>query len=584
MEFKAARGGLPKDLWETVSAFANTNGGWLLLGVADDGDIVGVRDAEGQLKQLWDLMRSTQKISGPVCAAEDTSLVPLGGKHVIVVRVPAAPRKARPVYINGNPYTGTFVRRASADYRCTKPEVDRMMRDASEVAADGTVLNGWELDVLDSEAVARYRRRFQTQNPSSVLNGYDDKGFLSAIDAYGASRDSGARGVRVAGLLLLGKPEAIREWRGRHMIDFREVANDLDEHNRWLDRVVWEGNLLGAFESIYPRLVEGLAKPFRLDGAARVDASPAEVALREAFVNLLIHADYSETPSSLIIKSPQGFLFRNPGSSRVSELDLLNGDRSDPRNPTLVGMFRRIGLAEEAGSGIPSILSSWKSLGFRLPEIDSGTERYEFSLRLRHAHLVSDEDRDWLNGLGGPWSESEQVALVLAKQEGEIDNQMLRRRTGQHSADVTKVLVSLRDRQLLEMIGDRRTARYRLSPAVRPGGLRGTQLSLSDLSDLDDLPVTIDESPQDLDHLRPELERIAEPLRSRSHVRAKLRDEVIVELCTQLPLSIKELAELTRRSEPSLRAPIRELVREGRLRFLHPASPKHPAQRYMGIE
>lgn len=155
-----------------------------------------------------------------------------------------------------------------------------------------------------------------------------------------------------------------------------------------------------------------------------------QVAVREALVNLLVHADYAETQASLVTRAPEGYLFRNPGSSRVPEEDLLSGDRSDPRNPTLVAMFRHVGLADEGGTGIPKILQAWQRLNLRPPAIDSGTERYEFTLRLRYAHLLSDEDRDWLQALGGRWAEAEQLALLLARDEGEVDNLRLRRRSG----------------------------------------------------------------------------------------------------------------------------------------------------------
>ena len=66
-----------------------------------------------------------------------------------------------------------------------------------------------------------------------------------------------------------------------------------------------------------------------------MDETPAHVALREALANLLVHADYAEPQASLVTRSANGYFFRNPGSSRVPESDLLTGDRSDPRNPLL---------------------------------------------------------------------------------------------------------------------------------------------------------------------------------------------------------------------------------------------------------
>src|SRR5205085_4399501 len=141
-------------------------------------------------------------------------------------------------------------------------------------------------------------------------------------------------------LLMFGTNEAIREWRVRHLIDYRLILNESDPDNRWDDRIVWEGNLFGAFESIYPRLIEGLASSFRLQGVFRVDEGSIQVVLRESLVNLLVHADYSVTEASLIIRSPSAFSLRNPGSSRVPESVLFHGHHSDPRNPDIVRMFR----------------------------------------------------------------------------------------------------------------------------------------------------------------------------------------------------------------------------------------------------
>ncbi|MCL4370954.1 MAG: ATP-binding protein [Chloroflexi bacterium] len=245
LELKSARGGLPKNLWTTVSAFANTSGGWIILGVDEhEGSLVvtGLVNAQAMLKNIHDLLRNPKKISHPTCGANDVSIENLGDKQVIVVRVPAAPRKDRPVYIDGNPYEGTYVRRHSGDYHCTKPEVDRMMRDASDVAADSAVLKGFGWDDIDYDSLARYRRRFQTRDPGSPWSGYDDRRFLQAIGCHRRDRDTGDEGLTVAGLLMLGTAEALREWRTRHLIDYRLVSGNEESDARWEDRVLWEAN------------------------------------------------------------------------------------------------------------------------------------------------------------------------------------------------------------------------------------------------------------------------------------------------------------------------------------------------------
>lgn len=588
LEFKRAHGGLPRSLWETVSAFANTAGGWIILGVDDSKsppEVAGVPNASDQLKNFYDSLRNPNKINHPVCGAADASIESIGSRQIILIRVPAAPRKHRPIYINSNPYTGTFVRGFTGDHRCTKPEVDRMMREASDVAADSSVLRHFTLNDLDPNALAKYRRMHQTYNPTSPWNTYDDQHFLQAIGGYGRDRESGTEGVTVAGLLCFGTREAIREWRGRHLIDYR-VGSDLSSvDRRWEDRVVWEGNLFDAFQLIYPKLVAELPVPFRLSGARREGEGPLQVALREALVNLLVHADYAETQPSVLIRSPEGYSFRNPGSSRVPEIDLftLSGDRSDPRNPVLVSMFRYIGWAEEAGTGIARIIAAWRELGLQFPKIDAGTDRYEFSLILRYVHLLSAEDRDWLLRVGEGWSEAEQLALVYARHDGQIDNATLRRLAGLHPADATAILGGLRDKQFLEMVGSGRGAAYRLGPAtaaaVASSGSREPGIAVSDLS-IKDSESSIEDNQPSLTNVQDKLELIAQPAREKRRLTSADRDALILELCHITPLSITEVATLLSRGKPLVREAVRSLVASGQLQYLYPEQPRHPGQKY----
>jgi len=371
VEFKRGKGGLPDEIWPTASAFANTNGGWIIVGIreTEEGiEVEGASKPKHRLQEVNSLFRNHQKISHPVCGSSDVSIMELKGEPLLVMRIRAVSRRQRPVYINGNPYAGTYVRRHEGDYTCNKAEVDRMMREASDVTADSAILEHFDASDIDEGALSRYRQRFQNQNLAHAWNEYDDARFLRAIEAYDKQRETGKEGLTVAGLLLLGKREAIRDWRPRHLIDYRLLPEE-GARERWDDRITWDGNLLGAFEEIYPKLVDNSATPFRLnEGGSRSGESPTQVATREALVNLLVHTDYAESQAAVIFHHGEGYFFRNPGNSRVSKSDLLSGDRSEPRNPILVTMFRLVGLAEEAGTGIPSIFQAWRELGYQYPK------------------------------------------------------------------------------------------------------------------------------------------------------------------------------------------------------------------------
>jgi ATP-dependent DNA helicase RecG len=602
LEVKAARGGLPNTIWPTISAFANAGGGWLVLGVAErDGRLVveGVTNPEIIAQQLADQMRNPQKISHPVSRGTDLRIEQIGSARVVVLRVPPAPRRVRPVYVDRNPFDGTYIRGHAGDHRCTRPEVERMMREAADLAADQVILDGYGWDDLDRTSFAGYRRRFQTLHPESPHNALDDPSFLAVIGGFRRDHETGRSGITVAGLLIFGTEAAIRSWRGRHLIDFRLVPGDPFERVQptWTDRLPWEGNLLDAFDRIYKRLVDGLPIPFMLVDGIRVEMGPQHVAVREALVNLLVHADYRERDASLVIRSDRGFLLRNPGNSRVPYLDPAAGDRSDPRNPELVRMFRLIGLAEEAGSGVARIVQAWRSVGHEQPYFDLGAERYEFTVRLRYADFITDDDRAWLDAIGGPWQEGEQLALVTARHRGEIDNASLRGMTGQHPADVTRILGGLRDARLLQLIGTGRGARYQLDPsalAVDPtqstADVRSHTTGLPPSTAGSDRPSTAgDDVPEAAnsdgtvvdDPLWETLTEIARPVASVDYVEAFLRDDVIVQLCRVRPLAILELMWLLHRNKAYLRTVLKALVDAGRLAYLYPDRPRHPQQRYV---
>lgn len=596
VEFKVAERNLPSSLWETVSAFANTYGGRIVLGVDDSGDapvIIGVRNADRLIDHFYTSMRNPQKISCAICEPSDVMVHDIGDKIIIVLHVREATRRERPVFINDSPYHGTYVRGLTGDHHCTRQEVNRMMREADEDSVDSTILLGFGQGDLAGDTIARYRRRYQNLNLNSPYNDLDTIDFLRAIGAYRRDRISDTEGVTLAGLLMFGRSEAIRDRRPGHLIDYRKVVPESDL-GRWVDRVVSEGNLLDAFDAIYPRLISDLEVPFRVHGAIRIDESPLHTGLREALVNLLVHADYAEPDSSVILRMSDGCLLRNPGNSRVPISELRSGIvPSRPRNPILFRMFRYVGLAEEAGTGLASIFQTWRDRGLLPPYIDPRSERYEFTLLLPYIDFMPDEERGWLERLGGGFSYEDQLALIYAKREQTVDNEKLRGLTGLHPADATKVLTSLRDRTLLEMQGTGRSTRYALSAQALDqlgvGISESGQLSLLDLvgAEVSEASLgtkrtysrSMDVSLGSSVDIR--LEEIGAPARVIARLSQGEADRIFLELVAASPLSARELARYMGRSTKWVWGVARRLRARQQISLLYPENPSHPGQKYM---
>lgn len=135
IEAKKATGGLPKSIWETYSAFANTLGGVILLGVEEYPDKslhpVDLSDTDWMLSDLHEGLSDPAVVSANILSEEDIQVQTVEDKRIIVITVPRASRSQKPVYIGGDPYTGSYLRNGEGDYRCTPEEVQAMLRGAS---------------------------------------------------------------------------------------------------------------------------------------------------------------------------------------------------------------------------------------------------------------------------------------------------------------------------------------------------------------------------------------------------------------------------------------------------------------------
>lgn len=374
IEAKKARGGLPHSIWETYSAFANTLGGVILLGVVEDDnkqlEAVGVPDPDQLVKDFWKIVNNVSKVSVNILSTSDVSVESVDGKSIVVINVPRAQRADRPVYLLDNPLRESYRRNGEGDYRCTQEEVRAMLRDAAMRTQDMIVLENMDIEALNRESLHSYRTRMQACRPGHVWEGNADQEFLYKIGAVGRDRQ-GTLHPTGAGLLMFGNEYEIVKEFPNYFLDYREK---MDLQVRWTDRFVsssgdWSGNLYDFYFRVYNRLALDIRTPFQMKNGSRVDDTPIHEALREVLANCLINADYYGRQGIVIEKTPESFSFSNPGGFRVDVEAAISGGISDPRNAVLIKMFNLINIGERAGSGIPNIFRIWNKEGWPAPVI-----------------------------------------------------------------------------------------------------------------------------------------------------------------------------------------------------------------------
>lgn len=610
------KGALPEDFWPTYSAFANTEGGIVVLGVREKQEqfiVEGLVNVAKVRKELFDALNNRQKVSVNLLNDAQVREIQLENRTVMVVEIPRAARKQRPVHLTTNPFVGhTYRRLNDGDRALPDDEVKRMLAEQVEDSRDDRILRGYDLEDIDDGTFRAYRQIFANREPGHPWNALEDREFLRLIGGWRKDRETGESGLTVAGLLMFGRFTAIQEELPNYMLDYQERPEARTE-KRWIDRVTldgkWSGNLFDFYRKVYLKLTADLKVPFHLEKGERKDETPVHEALREALANVLVHADYSDRASVLVVKRPDMFGFRNPGLMRIPVEVALQGGEPDCRNRTLHKMFRFAGVGEQAGTGIPKILRGWQSQHWNPPKFhDTPVPYNQTLLELRMVDLFPEEVMAGLKARFGAGFERlnhvERVALALAASEGTVNHSRLRAVTTEHPVDLSKTLQHLTQAGMLESTGGRGAVYHlpgesiptpddvfgppaRISAPSSPN-LSGSSPNLGENRDADgcliteqlELPV-IDDLVALSPRLRGKLEALAAEPRSKGKVERSVLIGVVLCLCEGRFVMLRALAELVQRKPETLRDQyLSRLVRERKLTLAFPKTPTHERQAY----
>ena len=475
IEFKKAKNSVPKDLWETYSAMANTNGGTIVLGIEEKFnkrekfDISGVESVEKMLKDFWSTINGN-KVSKNILMEENVEVININHKKVIKIEVPRASYIDKPIYLNSNPYNGTYKRNYEGDYKCSQDEVNAMFRDASEKGFDSSILEYYDMDDLDMPTVNRYRNRFSVINLNHAWHNLSDEEFLIQLGAMDKDRKTKKVWLTVAGLLMFGKSTSIRSYFPYFNLDYLKMVN-VDEDLRYNERFTidgrWESNLFNFFTIVINKLSEDIPIPFKLNGITRIDDTPVHRAIREAFVNAIVHGDYSVQGTLRIKKFKDRFEFYNPGCLKIPVADIYKGGTSKCRNPFIQKMFRMIGFGENIGSGFFKILKAWKEQQWAVPILEENFATNEVVLKLNMISLVPEVYMGKLKEIYGNsldlLNADEIKILVTAITEDEVTNARMQCITNLHPNDITEMLRSMVNRGFLIEEGFGRGKKYMIN-------------------------------------------------------------------------------------------------------------------------
>ena len=262
--------------------------------------------------------------------------------------------------------------------------------------------------------------------------------------------------------LLFGSDQTVRQLIGRDMIDCR-LRKSTD--TRWDERIESSANVLGCLRSAIEFFgrhigVDGIT----LDGLSVVSGTADYIAMREGLVNLFIHQDFTDASTvSQIEISQDRAVFFNAGKSLVSQTSLVNGGKSQCRNPVIGRALRLISFAELAGSGLRELHNAWRFAKRRPPVFESNTSANTFTITLDWREIPDTSDTFWKEKLGLTLTGDESLALSLSLDLEGVTVDQVASALGIFLEDATDVVRNLSRQSLV----DEETSKFYIKPYLR---------------------------------------------------------------------------------------------------------------------
>ena len=443
---------LPKSVWETYSAFANTFGGTIVLGVSKKrvtGEYVvtGLDNPEKLVRDFWNIVKNEDRVSSDILKNEDVKIEVLDGKSIIEINVPRADRHFCPIYIDNSVYSGTFRRGNEGDRHCTTFEVTEMIRDSKDDIIDLEVVESMRLDVFNKSTVDIYRAHLKAQTSNHPWVDLPYEKFLSVIGAA-VLRTNGIYNPTKAGLLMFGNEYSIVKVFPSFCLEYYE--GDI-ENGEISDKLLsssgeWSGNIFDYYLLIADRMMSGPKELVISRG--KVGNSEINVAMDHVLLNALVNSDYSGKGGVVIEKTKDSVRISEAGLLRTPLERLKTKGNKEPRNKAVARMLNLIGLMDGNERFLIDLLRAWKKNGFPEPVIEEKIDppQTNILMMLDYPSIVISSERGM----------SAQI-LRFIKEDNRITAAKISSKLGMSKRHVERGLAELKKKGKIERVGNGRS-------------------------------------------------------------------------------------------------------------------------------
>lgn len=399
IELKAANGGCPKRLYDTLSAFSNQDdGGIIIFGIDEEKayEIVGVYDPQDLQKKVNEQCKQMIPVVRPVF-----TISKFGEKTIVSAEIPGIDISERPCYYSGvGRLKGSYIRVGDSDETMSEYEIYSYEAFRKKYEDDIRVNDRATRSVIDYKELTNYMEKIKDRNPNlSKLPDNDIFNFLNMI--------VDEKPTLACTLLFSIYPQMFYpQYTINAMVIMGYEKGDVDtDGSRFIDNRRIEGTIGVMLDETMRFLTKNMKVKTNIDSTTGKRSDKTEypvIAIREAVLNALIHRDYSIHTQGMpieVIMYKDRLEIRNPGGlyGRLT-VDKLGKVQPDTRNPVLARAMETIGLTENRYSGIPTIRREMRLAGKKEPEFKDS--RNEFMVIFYNNEIQRENEEHKGNNVG----------------------------------------------------------------------------------------------------------------------------------------------------------------------------------------
>lgn len=463
-EAKSCAMTLSKSVWESVSAFADTDGGTLLLGVDENKNftVPPQFDADKTINQFVDGMGDGSKDGAKVVSPPPYSIHrdTLDGAQMVSVQVHENDAAHKPCYVKTKSVsTGSYKRQDDKDILLSPTELFEMQNVYEPSEADRTPITDADRGDLDDATVAAI---IDAHRDTKALRGAHSE--MQQLERLNILDKEGH--VRLAGVLIAGAYP--QQFFPRLYVDVAVhpgINKSQDGEVRFLDRVQCDGRLQEMVDDAVKGVLRNLRTYSLIEGTGRRDVPeiPTTV-LREAIANAVVHREYDalfrNDPVNIDIYSNRVEISSPGGLWGGKTLQNLANGVSRCRNATLMQLLQKTPLirgdndgsaVEGQGSGIQFMINRMKELSLAQPDFQPTFDRFRVILYRGGAELAMNQQ--WVRSHVGhdlPGRESSVLHTVRALGRASVHD--IRDRLGYDSDDIRAMLATLVEAGLIRQV------------------------------------------------------------------------------------------------------------------------------------